>query len=288
MSVVVSGSEYLSLPRSAETWLVRPLVPAGGSVLLYGDPKVGKSFAAIQLAMAIQQGGEWFGFPVEKSGPVVYVQLDTPRSLWAERIENLRTDGLPTDSLLLVDRETLDVFPFDILDPTHATLLNLALREVDPVAVIIDTIRESHSGVEDDSTTMRNVVSSLVAATQPAALILVSHARKPSYDSPGDLINDNRGSGYVSGRMDSIIRFSKRTVHYTGRAIEEGSLRIRRTDNGLWEADNADVDAQIKAVLADPSFTSVKQRAGELALRIGRGEEACRSLLRRYAATVAD
>lgn len=252
--------------------------------MLYGDAKVGKSFAAIQLALSIHEGSDWFGFPVRTKGPVAYVQLDTPRSLWAARLAAIKESGVQgIDGLALADRETLDTFPFDILDTSHSDLLTVSLRELQPVAVIIDTIREAHSGDENDSTTMRNVVSRLVAATQPAALIVVAHSRKSVGDQGADLISDNRGSNYVVGRMDAIVRFTRRNAHYTGRAIEEGTIRIHREDNGLWTADNDEIDQHIASVLADDSLTTQSARARELAIMTGRSEEAARSLLRRHA-----
>ena len=238
--LIVPGLDYITLPRAPETWLIEPLIPAGGSCLLYGDPKIGKSFAAIQLALAIQEGRDWLGFQTRTAGRVVYIQLDTPRSLWATRLEAIRVTHPEVDQLMCADRETLETFPYDVLNPAHADLLTVALREIAPVAVIIDTIRESHSGDEDKSTTMRNVVSTLAAITQPAAMILVAHSRKAIGDNDPSLINDNRGSNYVTGRMDVIIRFSKSSAHIIGRAVEETTIRIHQEKNGLWSRNKID------------------------------------------------
>lgn len=179
------------------------------------------------------------------------------------------------------DRETLDTFPFDILDPEHFTRLKEAIAAIEPIAVVIDTIRESHSADENDSTAMRNVIGDLVAATQPAALILISHSRKPSQDGHKDLLADQRGSNYVVGRMDSIIRFTRKSVHLTGRAIEEGSIRIERLDNGLWEVERDDIDSAIESILLDSGATSVRQKAKRVAERCGISENAARMRLRR-------
>lgn len=282
MSTILSGAEYLALPRESETWLLKYLLPVGGAMTLYGDPKIGKSYAAIQLALALT-GAEthWMEFPVVTVGAVVYVQLDTPRSLWASRLEQLQATGEPIGQLHLADRETLNTWPFDILLPSHFELLLEAVKQIAPIAVVIDTVREAHSGDENDSTTMRNVIAALVAATQPAALILISHARKPNGDYPPDLMTDQRGSSYVVGRMDAIVRFTKKRLYYSGRAIEEGSMKISRQDSGFWEVDNSEWMIHVKAVLADPSLTSLRQRAASLATHTGKGEEACRSALRR-------
>lgn len=283
-SVVVSGDEYLTLPRAPQTWLVEPLIPTSGAALFYGDPKVGKSYAALQLALALRHGGDWLGFPIRTAGPVVYIQLDTPRSLWGERLDQLKKGGYPIGALHMVDRETLDLYPFDITDQHHKNLLKSEIKPLQPTAVIIDTIRESHSLDENDSTAMRNVVGELVDATQPAAMILISHARKPSQDSGYDLLSDNRGSGYVVGRMDCIFRMTKKTLHYTGRGIEEGSIRITRGDDGFWSADSSEIELHVEKILLDPHYKTVREKAKELSRILGRSEEAARSLIRRYMA----
>lgn len=250
---------------------------------MYGDPKVGKSYAAIQLALALQEGKDWLGFPVKRKARVVYVQLDTPRSLWTARLEALKISPESLDSLLLADRETLGCYPFDILNPIHHDMLRNALRPLEADCVIIDTLRETSSVGENDTDTMKSVVSSLTTATEPAALILVHHARKPS-ENGGSTIHDSRGSSYLPGKMDSILRLAPKTLYFAGRAIEEGSLHLRREDNGFWSADIGEAEIHIEAVMADPSFTSTRQRAEALAQRIGKSPEACRALLRRRGA----
>lgn len=280
---IVTGAEYLALPREAEAWLIRPLIPVGGSVIIYGDAKVGKSYAALQLANALVQGGEWLGFPVTQRGRVVYVQLDTPRNLWAERLEQLKESGIPVDVIDFADRETLQTMPFNILEKEHYLLLQGAIRKISPVAVVVDTIREAHDGDENESGAMKNVVSALQAAVFPAALILISHGRKTLQDAPHDLISDVRGSNYVVGRMDAIIKFSKASMGYTGRAIEEGHVRLRRQENGLWVPATAELEAHIEAILLDTSLTTILGRAQALQKRLpDKSEESCRSALRRY------
>lgn len=280
---ILPAEDYLALPREKESWLLRHLIPVGGTMILYGDPKVGKSYAAIQLALALAgASSEWLGFPVVQTGPVVYVQLDTPRSLWAERLEALRDEGLPVEKLHLADRETLDAWPFDILHSDHEYLLRSALAGLNPKAVIIDTLKESNTADENSNTEMTNAINKLIAATQPAALILVAHSRKPTEHGP-DLQSDSRGAGAIIGKMDSICRLSKKGLYYVGRAIEEGSVKLIRSDNGLWEPDSTEeLDALIESILLDPTLTTRRAQARALATKIGKSEEAARSLLRRW------
>jgi RecA-family ATPase len=278
---ILTGTDYLNLPSSPETYLVDPLLPSGGACLLYGDPKVGKSYAALQLAEAITNGDHWLGFPTRK-GRVVYVQLDTPRNVWQSRVKDLRGSGQLIELPYFADRESLEAWPFDILRPDHLIILRDELQVLSPDLVIIDTLRESHSADENNSTEMQKAIAALVAATQPAALCLISHARKPAQDQDLSLMGDNRGSSYVVGRMDAIVRFTPKSARVSGRSIEEHSIELERQDCGFWEVVTAEVDVHILSVLLDVQYQSVREASKALAVRLGKPEGACRGMIRRY------
>lgn len=285
MAAIVSGSEYLQLPRPKNTWIIDHVLATGGNLMLYGDPKVGKSLASLQLALAIVEGTDWLGMKVnEVAGRPVYVQLDSPRSLWAERIEIIRDAGHDIDRILLTDREILDTFPFNILDPQHYMLLAEALREIQPTppVVIIDTLKEASQVPENDNTEMQKVVAALENVCRPSAMVLVHHASKPK-EYGQDVINGARGASYVNGRMDTIMRFSKKSVHFIGRALEEGTVRTTRDPaTGFWLVKGEEeVNPLVAEVLADDSLTTLLAKAKVLSLRNGRSVEACRSILRR-------
>lgn len=279
---IVSGLSYLALPSSPDTWLIDPLLPSGGALLLYGDPKIGKSFAALQLAEAVQTGKDWLGFKVRK-GKVVYIQLDTPRNVWQDRINQLYLKGAITDlSFKMADRESLNTWPFNILNPDHLIMLREELQAINADLVIIDTLRESHQADENDSTEMQGAIASLVAATRPAALCLISHSRKPSQDSELNLMADNRGSGYVVGAVDAIARFTNKSVRVGGRSIEEHTISVEREDSGFWSVTTAETDMHCLRLLIDPSLTSLRAASKVLGELLGKPPEACRGMLRSY------
>lgn len=232
--LVLSVDDYLQ-QSAAYTWIIESILPVGGKLLLYGDPKVGKSFHALSLARAIAGlEKEWLGFPVTHPGPVVYLQLDTPRSLWQERLAKIRGQGHLFDGVYIADRETLKAWPFDILHLDHSTLLREIVAHYKPVCVVIDVIREIHSMKESSNDEMPIVMKAIEAATHPCALVFLTHAKKPMPEGEPDLINDIRGASYFAGSVDTIMRATERGVYYTGRAIEGGVVWCERTSNGLW------------------------------------------------------
>ena len=284
MPAIVTGSEYLALPRAPEVWLIDQLLPVSGSMLLFGDPKVGKSYAALQLASCLVQGVEWLGFGIPQAVPVVYIQLDTPRSLWASRVQELEESGHQVSRVHQADRETLDKSPFDILDIEHFTLLQHALAQIRPGAVVVDTLREAHSGDENDSTEMQNVIAHLDAAIKPAAMIFISHARKSNPEADYSLMNNNRGSNYVVGRMDSICQVSKSSVRVVSRALEEHTIKLDRQDDGTWNRQKDQTEAQAFAIycqLAPDLSQREKARKLHDALPQWKSEAAIRAWMRR-------
>ena len=279
---------YLSLPSAPEAWIVQDLLPAGGWLNIYGPPKEGKSFAALQLALDIGGGSsDWLGFPIHTHGPVLYLQLDTPRSLWRQRLIDIQTSsGLTCEGVHFADKESVP-YPFDICNTAHGHPQWLAnhVKAINPLVVVIDTLRELHSGDENDSMQMQRVISTLDSSIRPAACILISHSRKENMALPATdrdaVMDDNRGSGYVAGRMDAVVKINRKKLTYQGRTVDKHILKLKRTAGHLWILDPGEDDANIRAVLAMAELTSLRQKAEVLSERTGRTVEACRSILRR-------
>lgn len=287
----VNVADYMVLPHNPATWIVKNLLPISGAALVYGLAKTGKSAAVIQLAAALSGGAdEWLGFPIVTHGRVLYLQLDTPRSTWRLRFDALERAGIAyvNDNLLLADRECLAHYPFDISKTVpydHMEYLHNLVQPLKPTVVVIDTLRKVHSLDEDNSTAMSNVVSRLIGAVHPAALILVSHSRKPNQEGTFDLMADHRGSGSVVGEMDAVLKLTKTRLYYGGRSIEEGDLKLDRQDKDdilLWSVrkDEKAEEAMVK-VLTDTSLISMQSKAKALAPLVGITEAAAMSRVRR-------
>lgn len=284
----VSVDEYLKLPRDPETWLLRNLLPTGGSGVLYAPPKVGKTYLALQMANAIGGGADsWMEFEVCKRGKVLILELDTPRSIFTTKyFEPMRDHGkLNFPNVMVADNEILKLSLVDIQQPQHQQMLKEMVQAMDPVLVIIDTLRKIHSADENSSTEMSNVMSKIKAVVHPAAVLLISHERKPSPDGEKDIMTDLRGSTSVVGEMDAILRLTQsQRLFYAGRSIEPGNLKVRKMDIDeclMWEPDPEDGKAALAAVLMDKNLETDRAKARELARMTGKNFDACMSTIRR-------
>src|ERR1700674_809342 len=68
-----SIAELLSI--EPPEWLIDGVMPLMGLTALYGQPGGGKSFIALDMALAIASGRPWQGHPV-KRGYVVYISAE--------------------------------------------------------------------------------------------------------------------------------------------------------------------------------------------------------------------
>lgn len=237
MPAFLPGPSYLSLPRDPQPWIIKDLIPVSGLTNIFGKPKAGKSYAALGMAHAISTGApSWLEFPILTKGPVAYLQIDTPRGEWAGRITRLAEHGYDMSGVYFCDMLMTPSYPFDILHADQQKWLKSAIDELQPGTVFIDTLREAHGSDENDSTAMRNVITQLVAACRPAAVVLVSHSRKDTmFTSTGgdDLMNDARGSSYIAGRMDTVIKITATGMLFKGRSVGQGRVDIRQDPESL-------------------------------------------------------
>ena len=88
--------ELLNADLPEQKWLVNELIPVG-LVSLAGRPKVGKSWMALQLAVAVATGGRFLDKQVEQ-GAVLYIALEDGKKRLKNRLEAIKVEknsGMP-------------------------------------------------------------------------------------------------------------------------------------------------------------------------------------------------
>lgn len=286
----LNGPNYLALPRPDNVWVVQDFIPLGGSANLYGEPKAGKSFIALQLGIAVASGQpDWLGFPIHNHGPVLFLQMDTARNLWmAQYIEAAQADGQDISNIYFTDRDDPEVpYPFD-MRRLGGEWLKREVDKLKPVLVIVDVWREIFEGDENSSEVCAQVWAALTNACRGSSLLILSHEVKGGTTSDGKAIETPlrkgaRGSTFVAGKVDGIAKLKlDGKFHYVSRSAQEAKIQLTRKPNGFWELDNTSVDAMTRRVVSDMAGKSQLQMARELASLTGLSVEASRSKIRRH------
>jgi RecA-family ATPase len=295
---VYSGDEYMALPRPVHPWLIEGILPTSAMLTIYGKPKASKSMVGLQLASAVANPAvdEVLGHSVLDHGLVYYIQLDTPRSIWAERFCTLKTAGWCFSRVYVTDPDSESLpFPFD-MSINGSDWITQKLHELPefPKLVVLDTVREAHSGDENDSGQMKRLVALCQHIVRPAALMLIAHARKSNGDREDDLMDGARGSSYVAGRADVVMRIDhvsehKRRMLYGGRKTDEASFLLDKArDTGILSiADDAVVTAR-KVMKAHPTWGASEVARAVQDEHKGKTFQACRMIVARIKRGVED
>ena len=202
---VLTARELVSETDESLDWLVDGLLPAGGTSLLLGTPKSGKSTMARILAAKAAAGLQWYGRNV-KAGPVLYVALDERRATVREHVRTLAasTPG-PAGAAM---RERLHV-SFGPRPDNPAAALAAVLSGIDPapVLVVVDTLMKAFpfEDANDYGLTGESMAAvTALAHDSGAHVMLIHHARKGT-GAADDLPTSALGSTRLGADVDVLI-----------------------------------------------------------------------------------
>lgn len=235
MTRVLSAAEYITVPRPSLSWLVPSYVPYPGLVLLIGEPKAGKSFLGLQVALHVASGTPFLGQPVS-SASVLYLQFDTSETVWRQRLDQLRASGVSLPQNLYLLHPDDQPTRVNILSHESQTVIKEALALCNPKLVVVDVLRECHNADEQDSTAMKLVGDQIMTLFAGRTILLIHHTHKlyESYGTPSP-INAARGSSYTTGKADAIWLLHNNVLSIESRFHHAEKKVVRRKPNGLWE-----------------------------------------------------
>lgn len=218
-----TASELLDADFPEPVWAVPGLVP-DGLTFLAGRPKVGKSWLALQIAIAKSTGGMVLDRRVSQ-GNVLYLALEDGGRRLKERTSK---QGMPRSAALRFETT------WPRLTDGGIDALERAITDNRYTLVVIDTLgRLFGRADQSDLADMTLLVGALqeMAIRHDMAILAIDHHRKPSgYDS--DPIDDIVGSTAKSAVTDAALGLSKEqgkrgaTLKVTGRDIEWQDLAL--------------------------------------------------------------
>lgn len=234
MSSIVEASQYAHLDRPALGYVVEGLIPKPGLTLLIGEPFSGKSFLALQIALAVAQGQKALGANTHIA-PVLYLQFDTSEMVWRDRFAKLERAGIKISGPLYMVHPEINPLHINILDGTTQRIIRNAVKEAKPSLIIIDVWREIHNKKEESSGDMKGVMDSLLELTGDAALLVIHHSAKLSNKEEIRVVDLPRGSSFLAGKADVLFAIIDNTLNCVSR-IGEGFAGIEgeRTKQGFW------------------------------------------------------
>jgi RecA-family ATPase len=211
---VADSTDNLPDPESlAEDWDNMPdLAPAlisgvlrqGHKMLLAGPSKAGKSFALIELCIAIAEGRKWIGFDCAQ-GKVLYVNLELDRASCLHRFK----DVYAAFNLIPANLQNIDIWnlrgksvPMDKLAPK---LIRRASKK-NYIAVVIDPIYKVITGDENSADQMAQFCNQFDrVCTELGCAVIYCHHHSKGIQGNKRSMDRASGSGVFARDPDALL-----------------------------------------------------------------------------------
>ena len=188
-------------------WLVDGILPVGRSLMLTGDAGSGKSWAALDLALSVDQGRPWLGrFPTRQGRVIVCDEENGDPTVRQRLTQALRGEGQPEDGSAC-GVQFLSMAGLDLSDEAIVGAMDAVLSGEHYDLLIIDTLSSCHHQDENDASAMRPVLDVLKQwmSCYGTGICLLHHRRKPGAGGD-DGQHAYRGSSalkaFVDGHLD--------------------------------------------------------------------------------------
>jgi hypothetical protein len=221
-----------------------PGVIPEGFTILSGAPKVGKSWAILDLCLAVASGGRALGHLQVDRSPVMYLALEDGHRRLQDRIRQiLPGEPIPTDFHYLTTAQ-----PSRIID----TIRGWMTRRPDTRLIVLDTLGRVMPQAQAGETTYQRdyrvgTALKAVADDHPGLAVVVVHHTRKAYAA--DFVEAASGTFGIAGSADTVITLTRArhedlaVIAVTGRDVQEAEYGIERHESGGWHLAGGTLDS---------------------------------------------
>jgi hypothetical protein len=227
----------------AATWVIPGLLPQG-AIIFGGRPKLGKSWLALDNAVAVAEGGVTLGKQCV-AGDVLYAALEDTQRRLKSRMGIIRAGAAwPCALSFICELPRADEGGVEIVR-------SWIVQAANPRLVIIDTLAKVRPGKGRDEGSYDAdykavTIWKALADEFNIAIVLVHHVRKMVAEDPLEMISGTNG---LTGAADAIIILNRTSQGCTlagrGRDLQEFELAVKfDTDVCRWSELGNSADVQ--------------------------------------------
>jgi RecA-family ATPase len=196
----------ISSPPPLKPVVIDGVLREGFKMRIQGPSKAGKSFALIELAIAMAEGGEWLGHRC-RQGRVLYINLELDRASALNRFAAIyRALGIPPAHIDMIDMWNLrgKTMPLDKLTPK---LIRRA-KDKGYAMIILDPIYKVLTGDENSAGDMAHFCNHFDQISSECGCCFVDcHHHSKGDQSAKRSADRSSGSGVFARDPDAIIDF---------------------------------------------------------------------------------
>lgn len=226
--VLIPAPKFVQSTPAEVDWMVEGIIERGANGFFCSQPKGGKSWAAVDLALSLALGMPWLNFNVPRPFRVALISREDNPSLTGWRMRHLLSGKSAEhpgtlENLYVNSRAQTPEFMLD--NPEQWQELVDALQQRAIEFAVFDVFNVMHGADENDNTEMRQVLRQLSAiqAAVKCGIGVVHHFNKMD---GGSMTQRLRGASAIAGWAEWLI----------GIRMEDEEQKIRRMDFELKAA----------------------------------------------------
>lgn len=227
-SYIMSAKDFLSMPVPPQQYIVDNWLPVGGLISVFAVRGVGKTWFALELALSVAKGKDFFDWPIPKPRRVLYVDGEMSPSMLQERIRNL-SNGDVSDNLFFLsvarlrrDRKTLNIHQSETQQEINNALDKLKEKGEQPDLIILDNLSALGRGIDDNNNSDQEHFLDWLLERRSLgySVLTVDHEGKSSDKG-------SRGASRKEDFLDTVIRLKARNEDANGANFEISFTKIR-------------------------------------------------------------
>ncbi len=228
----IDGETLMTMPLKPINFIVENLLSEGLHILA-GSPKVGKSWLALWLSVAVAKGEEVWGNKVEQ-GDTLYLCFEDSQIRIQNRLFDITDEATDT-----VNFCTESVLLGGELEDRIATFIT---EHPNTVLIIIDTLQMIRNTSKDNnyaSDYSDLTILKRLADKYGIAILLIHHLRKENDKDPFNRISGTTG---IQGAVDSSFILVEETrgsgvatLSCIGRDIDYREIKLKRDEDNVWQ-----------------------------------------------------
>ena len=228
----IDGETLMTMPLQLINFIIENLLSEGLHILA-GSPKVGKSWLALWLSVAISKGEEVWGNKV-KEGTTLYLCFEDSQIRIQNRLFDITDEA--TDAVNFCTENAM------LGGELEERIINFIKEHPDTVLIIIDTLQMIRNTSRDNnyaSDYSDLTILKRLADKYGIAILLIHHLRKENDKDPFNRISGTTG---IQGAVDSSFILLEETrgsgvatLSCVGRDIDYREIKLKRDEDNVWQ-----------------------------------------------------
>lgn len=276
-------ADLLSMPFDPIEWALPGVLPCGNLMILSAPEKSGKTFWALQAALAVAYGGEFLGRRCQQGRAVMHDYDGMGRRLYNQRLVSLKSSPTKNCRMIWPNGKRLTEEALESLRPI---LTGVRLWIIDNLTNALPATMNNRGNAQETDSGRISPLHNFCKTLPDTAVVLLHHTNRQTGRATFDNYAGSRGLGAncdgqieiklagtgASAELAVRTRLAEPFVE-TMRRIHGGGWRTLNTDEAIGES-----RARVMEVLNDEPAT-----AKEVAALVGVTEQGARQLLKRMA-----